>query len=103
MSADACKRSTKNEELIKITLAVLLTPERLNGVKAREDIFGLVQMHADALAQRDEAMKNLRESSGQLAIVREQLYDMDLTARGNKREVDRLRGLLDRRTEINCR
>lgn len=86
-------RMTENE-VLELTLQLR---------KAREDIFGLVQMHADALAQRDEAMKNLRESSGQLAIVRKQLYDMDLTARGNKREVDRLRGLLDRRTEINCR
>ncbi|CAI8791308.1 Biogenesis of lysosome-related organelles complex 1 subunit 7 [Pseudomonas sp. IT-P253] len=63
--------------------------------KAREDIFGLVQMYGEAGAQRDEAMKNLRERSGQLATVRKQLYDLDLIERGNKREAERLRDMLD--------
>lgn len=63
--------------------------------KAREDIFCLVHMHSDALAQRDEAMRNLRERSGQLATVRKQLYDLDISARANKREADQLRGMLD--------
>ena len=63
--------------------------------KAREDIFGLVQMHADAIEQRDEAKRNLRERSAQLSAVRKELYDLDITARGNKREADRLRGILD--------
>lgn len=30
-----------------------------------------------------------------LAAVRKQLYDLDLTARGNRRETDPLRGMLD--------
>lgn len=63
--------------------------------KAREDIFGLVQMHAEASEQRDKAMKNLRERSGQLAMVRKQLYDLDISARADKRETDQLRGMLD--------
>ncbi|WP_223512601.1 hypothetical protein [Pseudomonas sp. GL-B-19] len=63
--------------------------------KAREDVYGLVQMYDEVVAQRDEAMSNLRHRSGQLAFVRKQLYDLDITARGNKREADRLRGMLD--------
>ncbi|APC18975.1 hypothetical protein BLL42_25935 [Pseudomonas frederiksbergensis] len=63
--------------------------------KAREDIFGLVQMHAETSEQRDEAMKNLRERSGQLATVRKQLYDLDISASTKKREADQLRGILD--------
>jgi hypothetical protein len=63
--------------------------------RAREEIFGLVKMYDEASAQRDEAMSNLRHRSGQLAIVRKQLYDLDITARGSKREADRLRGMLD--------
>ncbi|MGE8190023.1 hypothetical protein [Pseudomonas sp. NPDC086278] len=62
---------------------------------ARENIFGLVRMYDEASAQRDEAMSNLRERAGQLAHVRKELYDLGITARGYKREVERLRGLLD--------
>jgi len=63
--------------------------------KAREDIFGLVQMYDDAAVQRDEAMGNLRQRAGQLAAVRKELYDLKITANGNKREADRLRGMLE--------
>lgn len=63
--------------------------------KARENIYGLVHMYDEVVAQRDEAMSNLRHRSGQLAIVRKQLYDLDIMARGNKRETERLRGMLD--------
>ncbi|WP_237142912.1 MULTISPECIES: hypothetical protein [Pseudomonas] len=62
---------------------------------AREDIFGLIQMHADALAQRDEAMSNLRRRAGELARVRKELYDLAITTRGSKREADRLRRMLE--------
>lgn len=62
---------------------------------ARENIFGLVKMYDDASAQRDEAMSNLRHRSGQLAIVRKELYDLAITARGYRREVNRLREILD--------
>jgi len=63
--------------------------------KAREDLFGLVQMYDEAITQRDEAMSNLRHRSGQLATVRKRLYDLDITARGNKREAECLRGMLE--------
>lgn len=62
---------------------------------ARENIFSLVKMYDEASAQRDEAMSNLRERSGQLAKVRKELYDLDIAARGYKREADRQRWLLD--------
>lgn len=63
--------------------------------KARESIFGLVQMYDEAIAQRNEAMANLREKAGQLAKHRKEVYDLDISARGYKREADRLRGMLD--------
>lgn len=63
--------------------------------KARGDIFGLVHMYDEAIVQRDEAMTNLRERSGQLAKVRKELYDLDISARGYMREAERLRGILD--------
>lgn len=63
--------------------------------KAREDIFGLIQMHADAIAQRDEAMATLRSRSGESAGLRKQLYDLDISARFHQREAERLRGILD--------
>jgi chromosome segregation ATPase len=63
--------------------------------KARENTFGLVQMYTEASAQRDEAMRNLRERAGELAVARKQLYDLDISARGHQREADRLRGMLD--------
>jgi hypothetical protein len=63
--------------------------------KAREDIFGLIQMHAEAIAQRDEAMANLRARSGEAATLRKQLYDLDISARAHQREVIQLRGMLD--------
>ncbi|SDS41267.1 hypothetical protein [Pseudomonas prosekii] len=63
--------------------------------KARQDIFGLVQMHAEVSKERDEAMRNLRERSAQLAEVRKELYDLKISASGSQREVERLRGILD--------
>jgi hypothetical protein len=78
-------RVTENE-VLELTLQLR---------KAREDIFGLVQMHADAIAQRDEAMASLRARSGESATLRKQLYDLDISARFHQREADRLRGILD--------
>lgn len=66
---------------------------------AKENIFELVQAHTEAAAQRDEAMKNPRKISEQLVAVRKQLYNFDITARGNKRESERLRAMLDGLTE----
>lgn len=63
--------------------------------QAREKIFKLVEMHAEAIGQRDEAMANLRARSGESAALRKQLYDLDISARVHQREVERLRGILD--------
>ena len=62
--------------------------------QAREKIYTLVEMHTDAISQRDEAMANLRERSGESAKLRKQLYDLDISARGHQREAERLRGIL---------
>lgn len=63
--------------------------------KSRQDIFGLVQMHAEVSKERDETMRNLRERAAQLAEVRKELYDLKISASGSQREVERLRGILD--------
>ncbi|MGY2337996.1 hypothetical protein ACW9HW_01955 [Pseudomonas sp. SDO5532_S415] len=62
--------------------------------QARQNIFKLVEMHAEAVQQRDEAMVNLRARSGESATLRKQLYDLDISARGHQREAERLRGIL---------
>jgi hypothetical protein len=63
--------------------------------EAREKIFKLVEMHAEAMKQRDEAMAALRERAGESATLRKQLYDLDISARFHQREAERLRGILD--------
>ncbi|MNO00889.1 hypothetical protein D3C81_2208770 [compost metagenome] len=63
--------------------------------QARETIYKLVEMHTEAISQRDEAMARLRERSGESAKLRKQLYDLDISARGHQREVERLREILD--------
>jgi uncharacterized coiled-coil DUF342 family protein len=63
--------------------------------QARQNIFKLVEMHAEAIGQRDEAMANLRERSGEAAKLRKQIYDLDISARGYQREADRLRKILE--------
>jgi chromosome segregation ATPase len=63
--------------------------------QARQNIFKLVEMHTEAISQRDEAMGNLRSRSGEAAALRKQLYDLDISARGHQREAERLRGILD--------
>ncbi|WP_339521864.1 hypothetical protein [Pseudomonas sp. EL_65y_Pfl2_R96] len=67
---------------------------------ARGNIFGLVQMHTEASAQRDEAMRNLRERAGELVAVRKQLYDLGISSRGYKREADRLREMLEPKVSV---
>jgi chromosome segregation ATPase len=62
--------------------------------QSREKIYTLVEMHAEAIRQRDEAMANLRERSGESAKLRKQIYDLDISARGHQREAERLRGIL---------
>lgn len=63
--------------------------------QAREKIFQLVEMHTEAVQQRDEAMANLRAKSGESATLRKQLYDQHISARSYQREAERLRGILD--------
>ncbi|MDI3356971.1 hypothetical protein MO767_21850 [Pseudomonas sp. UYIF39] len=57
--------------------------------QAREKIFTLVEMHAEAMNHRDEAVANLRERSGEAAKLRKKLY----AAREHQREAERLRGI----------
>ncbi|WCM53502.1 hypothetical protein OH720_10970 [Pseudomonas sp. WJP1] len=38
--------------------------------QARQNFFKLVEMHAEAIQQRDDAMRNLRERSGESATLR---------------------------------
>jgi hypothetical protein len=63
--------------------------------QARQNIFKLVEMHTEAIQQRDEAMANLRTRSGEAAGLRKQVYDMDISVRSFQREAERLRGILD--------
>ncbi|MFJ2279745.1 hypothetical protein ACIOUG_01235 [Pseudomonas sp. NPDC087803] len=63
--------------------------------EARERIFKLVDMHAEAISERDEAKATLREKAAETAKLRKSLYDLNITARGYQREVNRLRGMLD--------
>ena len=63
--------------------------------QAREQIFKLVDMHAEAINQRDEARATLREKAAETAKLRKSLYDLDITARGREREVNQLRGILN--------
>jgi hypothetical protein len=51
---------------------------------AREQIFKLVEMHTEAIKQRDEAMANLRSRSDEAATRREQLCELDISARGHQ-------------------
>ena len=63
--------------------------------QARQNIFKLVEMHAEVIKQRDDAMGSLRERSGESATLRKQLYDLDISARFHQRESEQLRGVLD--------
>ena len=63
--------------------------------QARERIFKLVEMHAEAISQRDETMANLRERSGESAKLRKEIYELDISARGHQREANRLRKILE--------
>lgn len=63
--------------------------------QAREQIFKLVEMHAEAISERDEARATLRSKAAETAMLRKQLYDLDITSRGHQREASRLRGILD--------
>lgn len=59
--------------------------------KAREDIFGLVQMHAEASRELDDARKKLRERSGELSTLRTAERDLQIITRGKDRLIEDLR------------
>jgi len=63
--------------------------------EAREKIFKLVEMHAEAIQQRDEAMANLCSRSGEAANLRKRLYDLKISERFYEREAEKLREILD--------
>ncbi|RKS23765.1 hypothetical protein BJ917_2834 [Pseudomonas sp. WPR_5_2] len=63
--------------------------------QAREKIFKLVEMHAKAIQERDEAMANLRSRSGEAANLRKELYDLEISERFYQREAQKLREILD--------
>ncbi|MDF9778026.1 hypothetical protein [Pseudomonas baetica] len=63
--------------------------------QAREKVFKLVEMHTEAINQRDEAMTNLRECSGESAKLRKRMYDLDISAMAYQRDAERLRGILN--------
>lgn len=63
--------------------------------QARELIFKLVDMHAETISQKDEAMTTPREKAAETAKLRKNLYDLGITSRGHLREANRLRETLD--------
>jgi len=63
--------------------------------EAREKIFKLVEMHAEAIQQRDETMANLRTRSGEAANLRKKLYDLKISERFYEREAEKLRTMLN--------
>ena len=58
---------------------------------AKENISGLVEMHAEVSRDRDEAMRNLREQSGALAMLRLKERDLQTVSRGKDRLIEDLR------------
>ncbi|MGP6423930.1 hypothetical protein [Pseudomonas pharyngis] len=61
----------------------------------RERIFKLVEMHSEVVRQRDEHMATLREKAAETANIRRQIYHLEISERGSKREVERLRQILN--------
>ena len=57
----------------------------------KENISGLVEMHAEVSRDRDEAMRNLREQSGTLAVLRLKERDLQTVSRGKDRLIEDLR------------
>ncbi|AWY39405.1 hypothetical protein DKY63_05590 [Pseudomonas putida] len=62
--------------------------------EAREKIFKLVEMHTEAIQQRDEAMANLRSRSGEAANLRKEIYDLKISERFHEREARKFQELL---------
>lgn len=62
--------------------------------KAREDIFGLTKMLADAEAVKSEYRGYLAERGAEVAAMRKQIDSLGMSARASEREVERLRQML---------
>ena len=63
--------------------------------KAREDIFGLIKMLADAEAVKTEFRGYLTTRGAEAAAMRQEISDWTATARSNRREADDLRQMLN--------
>lgn len=61
----------------------------------RECIFKLVEMHTEAVRQRDEAMATLREKASETAKIRRKMYDLRTSANAYKKEAEKLREMLE--------
>ena len=61
----------------------------------KENISGLVEMHTAVSLDRDEAMRNLRERSGSLAVLRTSERDLQTICRGKDRIIEDLRRQLN--------
>ncbi|MGB8922836.1 MAG: hypothetical protein WCC61_15170 [Pseudomonas sp.] len=61
----------------------------------RERIFKLVEMHAEAVRQRDEAMATLREKAAETAKIRRKMHDQRTSENAYKKEAEALRGMLE--------
>ncbi|MDP9709276.1 UNVERIFIED_ORG: uncharacterized coiled-coil DUF342 family protein [Pseudomonas fluorescens] len=61
----------------------------------RERIFKLVEMHAEAVRQRDESMATLREKAAETAKIRRQMYDLRSSVNAYKKDAENLRGMLE--------
>ncbi|PHX45685.1 hypothetical protein AO284_14165 [Pseudomonas sp. NZIPFR-PS2] len=63
--------------------------------KARADIFGLVEMLAEAQAKNHEFAGYLRQRGVEAAVMRKQIETLTTSERVSTRETERLRGMLN--------
>ncbi|WP_426618258.1 hypothetical protein ACP3TY_19615 [Pseudomonas rustica] len=61
----------------------------------RERIFKLVEMHAEAVRDRDLAMATLREKAAETAAIRRKMHDLRTLGNAYKKEVGDLREMLN--------
>jgi uncharacterized coiled-coil DUF342 family protein len=60
----------------------------------RERIFKLVEMHSEAVQQRDWYMATLREKAAETANLRREISSLRTSANAHKKESETLRGML---------
>ncbi|WP_443693042.1 hypothetical protein ACRZ5O_06780 [Pseudomonas protegens] len=58
---------------------------------ARQNIYKLVNMQAQTVRDRDEALARLRDKAGEAAMLRKQVSDLKLTIRCQERTAEDLR------------